>query len=75
MWQQTITKDELINDGKMDGWIKGAPGRIQDEKEANHNIVDLFIELSIFPNWWLFFKLIIVYTFKHMHTHTYTHMI
>lgn len=54
MWQQTITKDELINDGKMDGWIKGAPGRIQDEKGANHNIVDLFIELSIFPNWWLF---------------------
>lgn len=74
MWQQTITKDELINDGKMDGWIKGAPGRIQDEKEANHNIVDLFIELSIFPNWWLFFKLtIIVYTFKHMHTHIYIH--
>lgn len=75
MRQQTITKDELINDGKMDGRIKGAPGRIQDEKEKNHNIVDLSIELSIFPNWWLFFKLtIIVYTFNtHAHTHIYTY--
>lgn len=75
MWQQT--KDELIDDGKMDGSIKGAPGRIQDEKEENHNIVNLCIELAIFPNWWLFFKLtIIVYTFNthaHIHTHIYIH--
>ena len=73
MWQQTTTKDELTDDGKMDGWIKGAPGRIQGEKEESHNMVDLFIELSIFPHLWLFLKLtIIVYTFNtHTHTHIY----
>ena len=43
MWQQTISKDELIDDGKMDGSIKGAPGRIQDEKEFKRLFTCIFL--------------------------------